>query len=374
MEKIPLFLNQVGGRDSKVQETPLDNIEKVVVSREELGDLSIRTDKMITRFLQMKEVKRKKTIVKNTHSREKGISNRELRIAETYINNELVRLLYQSKSSTFSEKLKLELKRSISKLQKNNPEYTKNEVEIIFAGAEAVVRAIGILKNSKRLEDLNVKDQFIGTNDSLDASRGIDLMEVLEDKNEEITINLIQVKSNSEGSEKNKQYVAQHREYIESLPDMMRLIVERKIEKEVLDILFEYKKNKPETIPVIIQQIEEILMAIEIGLEKNPNEKNLKTLIDKQNAVYDKNKISAFKKNSQALFLLSEIELIDEERISRVAELCRLEQSEVVEIYSSFKRTGIVKNLKNINSILISGGVVDIVEKITQNPIELVFE
>lgn len=381
MEKIPTFLNRIGGNKSSVQEAPLDAISKNPIQEKEMENLSLRTDKIINGFLQREKQSIDKFTNKVSAAANKGDkvdSVRKLRIPETYVNNELVRVLHQKRSSTFSERLLTEIKRSVSKLQKIDPEGTKKEMERVFRGAESVVMAIDGLKDEKRLKKLNIKDQFIGTNDSLDASQGIDLLEVLEDMDGDISINLVQVKSKTESSEKNDQYIKQHKDYIESLPDMTQTIVEKILEKETIALLKDLQKDteqKKETVSEFGGQIRELIVLIGLALDDNPNVSiTVKDL--EETVAYDAKKLSTLKPGSETMSIIKKIFSTDElmdEKLIELGESCYLSEQDIHDVYAGWKQGGTVQKPRMIQSIIMNKGQIELVADITNSQVEIVF-
>lgn len=380
MEKLPTFLNRIGGKKSSVQEAPLDAISKNPLKQEEIENISLRTDKIIKRFLELEQQHNKEITKKVNNIMNQGSKNesfRKLRIPETYLNNELVRVLHQKRSDTFSSKLITELKRSVMKLQKTDSEGTANRIEAIFRGAESVISAIDGLKDPTRIKKLNIKDQFIGTNDSLDASQGIDLMEVFEDNDGEISINLVQVKSRTESAEKNEQYINQHKDYIESLPDMTQAIVEKILEKETIALLKDLQKDteqKKETVSEFGAEIREIMIVIGIALEDNPNASI--TVKDLEGISYDAKKLSTLKLGSETMSLIKKIfgtdELIDEKLIE-IGESCHLSEKDIHDVYASWKQGGTVQKPRIIQSIIMNKSEIELIADITNNKVEIVF-
>ncbi len=382
MEKLPTFLNRVGGKQSTVQEAPLDAISKNPLKQEEIENISIRTDKIVKRFLELEQQTNKETSKKVNNIMNQGSKNesfRKLRIPETYLNNELVRVLHQKRSDTFSNKLIAELKRSTMKLQKTDSEGTADRIEAIFRGAESVISAIDGLKDSARIKKLNIKDQFIGTNDSLDASQGIDLLEVFEDNEGEISINLVQVKSRAESNEKNEQYINQHKDYIESLPDMTQTIVEKILEKETLVLLKDFKKDiEQQQLPQseFGQQMQKIMdLVLELS-DENPNEVITTEVLDSWDVSYDSKKLSTLKAGSEGINLLKAMFSTNElivDKIVGLAASCRLSEEDIRNVYAGWKQGGTVQKPRFIQSIIMNKGTIELVADITNSQVEIVF-
>ena len=64
----------------------------------------------------------------------------------------------------------------------------------------------------------------------------------------------------------------------------------------------------------------------------------------------------------------------DEEKLVEFGESCYIEQSEIIQLYSSFKKESMVRKVENINSILMTRGKIESIEGIVKPSLDLVFE